>query len=770
MLKNINLDGVLATAIQSPYALDRARKMATLLPGTKIFFDGAFKGDYSLAIVNRQLARSLMRQGFHLTLHSREEGLKLDPMLNGMPDVRSAFASNYPTTQDFDIHIRNIWPPRVDDMVGRRLNAYVSFAWEELEFPKNIVKDFNLHLDLVMVTANFVEQSLRHSGVTIPIAVVGNGTDHILEHQQSTAPTPEARSARSRILHVSSCFPRKGADLLVKAFSEAFTNSDNVELLIKTFDNPHNNIDIYVQRAREARPEAPPMTVLKTSMSNSELAELIRTSDLLVAPSRGEGFGLPLAEAILLDVPVVVTAYGGQLDFCNEQTAWLVKFHMAPSLAHVSTAGALWAEPDLASLGRQMHSALSDKAASKSKVARGQALLKTHFKWSDVARRVAQALQSRLETVDVSRLAEVPERISVDLVSTWNQVCGIASYSEHLFATPVLAPVLARVLAREICHSDEEVSASHPTAAVTRPWGYDAAGIQQLKHALESGRSEVVWFQHHPGFFSNADMEQIADTLIHSSYRLKAVTLHNVRETLRDDGGAWLKCFDLLVVHTKNDAEMLAARGYVASVIPHGILSPMGLTPAKSNDFTVGTFGFLYPHKNVPLLVEAFALARTVEPRLRLKALNCTRKDPVSWKERVRVEALIDALGLSDAVETDFGYLEDRRILEKLGQCNLLIFPYGESSESATGAARIALAADRPLLCSQSSVLSDILPLSLVLARTDASTIADALITLAANPTLLHMRDRERKAFVTRYNYPAVAKQHLKLIASHLGE
>lgn len=749
---------------KSPFKLDVATVMRRNANSGRWFFDGVLKGDYSLAIVNRYLARSLIRSGIDLSLHSNEDGWSTDSMLNDMPDVRSRCLSTYPLPDSFDVHIRNTWPPRADDMIGSKLNAYVCFAWEERDVPTNIISHFNLHLDLIMVTSNFVEQSLRRSGITIPVEVVGNGTDHIFDFVKGPASQAESVNPQ-RVLHVSSCFPRKGADLLVESFTQTFSAKDNVELCIKTFDNPHNTIDRDVEAARLKRPDAAPVKVIKRSMSYPALVALMQSSKLLVAPSRGEGFGLPLAEAMLLGVPVVTTGYSGQTDFCSAKTAWLVDYTLVPSTAHVAKEGAVWAEPDLASLGQQMRRALNDVAASRAKLASAQALLKAHFKWSDVARRVCAAIGERLAAPRAHVEQQAGSDLRIDLVSTWGQVCGIATYSEHLFDAPVLHGALSNVFAREV-HGDERPSPGGPV--VSRPWSYDSGGIVRLAASLGNGCADVLWFQHHPGFFSNSDMTTLIAATQQAKYRVKAITLHNVRETIAKSPTDWLHRFDTVIVHTKADADLLANYGVFASVIPHGILAREAQRQQAGDEFTVGSFGFLYPHKNIPLLVEALALARLVEPRMRLRLLNCVRNDPNSHKERARVEQTIRALGLEDAVETDFRFLDDDEIIERLGQCDLLCFPYAASNESATGAARIAIAADRPLLCSQASVLHDILPLAFVLARVDAATLADALVTLAASPTIRTLRDAQRKTYIDRHSYPVVAEQHLKVLAASL--
>jgi glycosyltransferase involved in cell wall biosynthesis len=767
----------LTQRIPSPYALDAsgavdAHTVLTRLRRRTLFFDGVLKGDYSLAIVNRYFARCLLEAGVELVLHSPEDDWQNDPMLNQMPEVRARCIGAYPAFGSFDIHLRNTWPPKADDMVGGLLNAYVCWAWEESEVPKSIVAHFNTHLDLIMVTSNFVEESLRRSGLKVPITVVGNGTDHILDFSSGNSPTPEAHADRARILHVSSCFPRKGADLLVEAFAQTFQASEPVELVIKTFENPHNSIELDVTRIRQEHPHAAPISVIKRSLAYPELVELVRNSDLLAAPSRGEGFGLPLAEALLLGVPVVTTGYSGQNDFCTDQTAWLVEYHLTASQGHLSDGNTTWAAPDITSLGRQMRRALNERTASRARVQRAQELLKAHFKWSDVIRRTAQSLEACISnSLSTTEATKLP---TIDLVSTWSQVCGIATYSEHLFATSTLQPTLTRVLARELQSEEVETPSKKGGRAqvdVCRPWGYDRAGIDRLAANLATGRSDILWFQHHPGLFSAQDMDAITSSLRQSAYKVKAVTLHNVRQTLHGGGVQWLSAFDSIFVHTPSDADQILNHSCIeAHVIPHGILEQKDIKTSASAQFTVGTFGFLYPHKNVPLLVEAFARALSVAPDLRLKILTCARKDPQSWIERARIETLIEQFGIEDAVERDYRFLPDEEIISRLAECDLLCFPYGESDESATGAVRIALAADCPVLCSPSSVMKDVLPLALILAQINSVSLAEALVVLAIHPEIRGMRDARRRQFVARHSYPIIAERHLKILQKQLKD
>lgn len=754
---------------QSPYALDNLANFDSApiwkqFEGQKIFFDGVFKGDYSLAVVNRHLAQALITAGIELVVHTAEDDWRTDPMLNEMPEVLARCVFDYPEKGVYDVHLRNNWPPRCDDMVGQ-LNAYACFAWEESLAPKALIDDFNLHLDLMMVTANFVEESFRNSGLVIPMTVVGNGTEHLKE----TSPAKGVKKpSRKRILHVSSCFPRKGADILVQAFVDEFGPADNVELFIKTFDNQHNKIGEYVDSARASHPNAPPITVLYESMPKAKLVDLMRSASVFAAPSRGEGFALPLAESLLHDIPVVTTNYSGQTDFCTADTAWLVDYSLTRSQAHVAASEAQWAEPSPASLRRMLRRAIEDDATSRAKVEAGKSLLAAYFKWSDVARRVAQSIQSvqaRMtgEALDAS--------IKIDLISTWDQICGIATYSGHLMHTPIFTGKVSTVLARKLTN-DALVEGSDAFPAVDevkRPWGYDFAGIQLLIEQIVSASGNVLWFQHHPGFFSNVDMDVITARFQAGKHAVRAITMHNVRETLHSSANEWLHAFDVIFVHTEEDRKILADGEYgPVAVIPHGILRHKNHVSPDAEHFTIGSFGFLYPHKNIPLLLEGFALARKIVPNLRLKIPCCARPEDKSWRERAKVEMLVDLLDLGDSVELDFDFLPDAIILDKLSSCNLLCFPYGPSLESATGAARIALAAGRPLLCSQSTVLRDIQPYGFTLRDLEPATLAEAIIVLAASPELLALRDEAREQLVTRYSYEAVSQRYSDIFARML--
>jgi glycosyltransferase involved in cell wall biosynthesis len=155
------------------------------------------------------------------------------------------------------------------------------------------------------------------------LAICPNGVDHLTLPE--TLPAVREAEATFSFLHISSCFPRKGVDCLLSAWGQAFSQADPVKLIIKTFDNPHNDIADQLERHR-ARADYPEVELIEADYSQEQMRQLYRQADAFVAPSRAEGFGMPMAEAMMFGLPVIVTAHGGHTDFCNDDTAWLVDY------------------------------------------------------------------------------------------------------------------------------------------------------------------------------------------------------------------------------------------------------------------------------------------------------------------------------------------------------------------------------------------------------------------------------------------------------------
>ena len=72
-------------------------------------------------------------------------------------------------------------------------------------------------------------------------------------------------------------------------------------------------------------------------------------ADCFVSLHRSEGFGLGLAEAMLLGKPVIATGYSGNLDFMNRENSLLVDFEMVEIKEDrpIYTRGNFWAEPSI---------------------------------------------------------------------------------------------------------------------------------------------------------------------------------------------------------------------------------------------------------------------------------------------------------------------------------------------------------------------------------------------------------------------------------------
>ncbi len=289
----------------------------------RILIDGPVLSLNSAALVNRQIALGLLSSGHEVFItpgkgnetaipSSDEEEKKLRPLIREVEGV--------------DVCIRNSWPP---DLSPPHSGRWVAIQpWEFGSLPKKWAEVFSRDVDEMWVPTHYVREVYIDSGVSADrVYVVPNGIDPQIFSPDAN-PYRLKTSKRFKFLFVGGAIPRKGIDLLINAYLSTYTSSDDVCLVIKDFGASSfyggmtfrdQIIDLM------KRPGVPEIEYIDADLRPEELAGLYVACDVLVHPYRGEGFGLPILEAMACGTPPMLTDGGAALDFCNDENSILVK-------------------------------------------------------------------------------------------------------------------------------------------------------------------------------------------------------------------------------------------------------------------------------------------------------------------------------------------------------------------------------------------------------------------------------------------------------------
>ncbi|MEA2180777.1 MAG: hypothetical protein QOG77_4074 [Solirubrobacteraceae bacterium] len=232
--------------------------------------------------------------------------------------------------------------------------------WEVASFPASWARGFD-GLDEVWAGSRFVADAIA---AVSPVPVV-----HVPTPVAAPVVAPLDRAAlglppdawlAGLAFDYGSVAARKNPLGAIDAFTRAFGAQDGAALVVKTL---RSEMDPAGHRAvLDAAAAHPHVHVLDRDLPAAEKNALIGLLDCLLSVHRSEGFGLALAEAALLGVPVVATDYGGTRDFLTPFNAWLVDHRpvrIGPGHDPYPADGE-WAEPDLdhaASLLRALRAA-----------------------------------------------------------------------------------------------------------------------------------------------------------------------------------------------------------------------------------------------------------------------------------------------------------------------------------------------------------------------------------------------------------------------------
>ena len=187
--------------------------------------------------------------------------------------------------------------------------------WETDKLPQWWVWELNHSVDEIWTGCEWNKRVFIDSGINRPVWVCPQpiNTD-IPEGKKLTIPGQSGFLFGSMFQWIE----RKNPKALIQSFCREFDGVSGVSLLIKTYKErfTEQEKDDIIGEMRGWKNELelnnpPPVYLIPDIMSKDEINSFYQTIDCFVSAHRGEGFGVPIGEAMAAGKPVISTNLGG---------------------------------------------------------------------------------------------------------------------------------------------------------------------------------------------------------------------------------------------------------------------------------------------------------------------------------------------------------------------------------------------------------------------------------------------------------------------------
>lgn len=312
---------------------------------------------------------------------------------------------------------------------------------ETTGIPSEWVRQCN-RMDELWVPSPFNAWSFRKSGVRRPIRVMPLGLidTHYFNPEIKGYPI----EGQYTFLSIFEWGERKAPEILLRAFNKAFKKEEPVLLVCKYSNSDPEISPDQIIDSLQLDPNGGRIFFSENeNVPYYQLPQLYCSADCFVLPTRGEGWGMPILEAMACGLPVVASYWSAQQYFMNDTNSYPLQVSLIDAVAKCPYYnGFKWAEPSESHLARLLRHVYThqEEAAQKGRQAAGDVLKK----WS--LHVTAMRMRQRLEAIQCERTAQagpqkkaaevgevMPLRIAIDISrGVSGQITGVGRYATTL--------------------------------------------------------------------------------------------------------------------------------------------------------------------------------------------------------------------------------------------------------------------------------------------------------------------------------------------------
>ncbi len=333
--------------------------------------------NHSWCVVGHGFAKSLKKLGHNVELYSTD-GIAhlpndLKENLIGYCELNRFNQNTLKDQKEYDLGIGYTTMKNFPSLLHGCKKKFGIWCYEwagKNAIPTGFAK-YHSSVDKLLPPSNFAKQVFLDSGIPeTSMKVLPHGIDPE-EFKQAQSLNLSKKKFKIGVV-LGQLHKRKNIKGLLEAYTLAFTNKDDVCLIIKASMKKCDDVDLYSLIQSVNKKNSPEIKIVKEFIPT--MADFYASVDATFTMSHCEAFYFPALESLASGILPIAPNYGGQLDFLDSTNSLLINGEVRPAdmkSMYWEAKPSVWFEPSVSFGAAQLRNAY-DSFEDRNKVISSQ--------------------------------------------------------------------------------------------------------------------------------------------------------------------------------------------------------------------------------------------------------------------------------------------------------------------------------------------------------------------------------------------------------------